>query len=126
MNNKKQRRKPFCHLNQSYRDRIQALLDAGHLQKEIAQIVQVDKGTVSREIAKHQRKNGRYEATTAQHKARVKRLNSKYQGMKVEEHPDLKGWIIAQLILHRSPDEMAGRMKKERWKVRVSKNAIYK
>jgi len=127
MNIKKQpRRKTFHHLNQSDRDRIQALVDAGHLQKEVAQILQVDKGTVSREIAERKRKNGRYEATTAQHKAYVKRLYAKYQGMKIEKYPDLKDWIISQLEANRSPDEIAGRMKKEQWSVRISKNAIYK
>lgn len=88
--------------------------------------MQVDKGTVSREIAKHKRKNGRYKATTAQHKASVKRSNSKYQGMKIEKYTTVKDWIITQLTLHRSPDEIAGRMKQETWNIRASKNAIYK
>ena len=101
MNKKKQRRKIFHHLNQGQRDRIQALFDAGHIQREVAQILQVDKGTVSREINRSKRKNGRYEATTAQHKAYVKRLYSKYQGMKIEKYPEVKEWIVEQLIMHR-------------------------
>lgn len=119
-------RNAFFHLNQHQRDRIQALLEAGHQQQEIARILQVDKSTVSREISHRKRNNGHYEATTAQHKASVKRANSKYQGMKIEKHSYLKDWIIGQLYAHRSPDEIAGRMKKEKWSVRVSKNAIYK
>lgn len=123
---KRKKRQQFHHLKQGDRDRIQALHDADHLQKEIARILQIDKGTVSREINQRKRKNGRYEATAAQHKASVKRSNSKYQGMKIEKCPDLKEWIITQLVVRRSPDEIAGRMKKEKWKIRVSKNAIYK
>jgi IS30 family transposase len=127
MNSKKQlRQNSFFHLHQYDRDRIEALLNAGHRQKEVAVILQVDKGTVSREIKKHKRKNGLYEATTAQHKASVKRSNSKYHGMKIEKYLELKNWIITQLKAHRSPDEIAGRMKKEKWKIKASKNAIYK
>jgi IS30 family transposase len=126
MKNKKPRRKVFCHLDQSSRDRIQALVDAGHLQKEIAQVLKVDKGTVSREINGRKRKNGHYEATTAQHKASVKRSNSKYQGMKIEKDSALKADIILGLTQKRSPDEIAGRWKLESRPQRASKNAIYK
>jgi IS30 family transposase len=127
MNNKTQpRRNSFFHLNQGDRDRIEALIDAGHLRKEIAQILQVDKGTISREINRRKRNNGRYEATTAQHKASVKRSNSKYQGMKIEKDSVLKTDIILGLRQKRSPDEIAGRWKLENRPKRASKNAIYK
>jgi IS30 family transposase len=126
MKKRKQKRKPFRHLDQSDRDRIEALLWAGHRQKEIAAILKVDKGTVSREIAKRKRKNGRYEATMAQNKANAKRVDSKYQGMKIEKHPELRERIISGLEKRRSPDEIAGRMKKEKLSPRVNTNAIYK
>lgn len=126
MKKNKQKRKPFRHLKQYDRDRIEALLEAGHLPEEIAHILKVNKGTISREINKRQRKNGCYEATTAQHKARVKRLNSKYQGMKIEKHPKLRERIIAGLKEYRSPDEIAGRMKQENISPRVNANSIYK
>jgi IS30 family transposase len=122
----KKKRKHFRHLGQTDRDRIEALLKAQHNQEEIAGILKVDAATISREIRKRRRKNGRYEATAAQVKASVRRLNSKYQGMKVEKHPELKEYIIAELKNHRSPDEIAGRMKEEKRKNRVGMNAIYK
>lgn len=116
----------FRHLNQFDRDRIEALLRSGHLQKEIADILKVDKGTISREIMKRKRKNSRYEATAAQLKANVKRSSSKYQGMKIEKYPELRAHIIAELASHRSPDEIAGRMKWEKRYPRINTNAIYK
>ena len=122
---KRKKRKPFRHLKQSDRDRIEALLDVGHTQKEIATILQFDPGAISREI-KRKQKDGHYVATVAQHKAGVKRSNSKYQGMKIERYPDLRADIIALLKQLRSPDEIAGRMKLEKRKVRVNANAIYK
>ena len=126
MKKAKKRRRPFRHLNQFDRDRIEALLEAGHKQKEIAGILKVGAGTVSREIKKRRKRNGYYSALAAQRKANVKRLNSKYQGMKIERHSELRLAIIAGLKQHRSPDEIAGRMKREKQKIRVNANAIYK
>ena len=122
----KKKRKHFRHLGQKDRDRIEALLQTGHKQKEIAEILQVDKGTISREITKRRRKNGRYEATMAQMKASVRRSNSKFQGMKVEKCPELREYLITELKNHRSPDEIAGRMRAEKRKNRIGTNAIYK
>lgn len=119
------KRKHFRHLDQYDRDRMEALLDAGHTQAAIARILKVSSGTISRE-KKRQRKNGHYEATTAQRKANVKRSNSKYQGMKIEQYPELKTGIITELKKHRSPDEIAGRMIREGRSPRIGTNAIYK
>ena len=116
----------FHHLNQSDRDRLEALLNAGHKQKEIADILGVDKGTISRERKKRKLKNGHYEATTAQHKARIKRKHSKFQGMKIEKYPCLAISIIVELKKRRSPSEIAGRMEKENILPRVNTNSIYK
>ena len=126
MQKKKKRRRSFRHLNQFDRDRIEALLSAGCKQKEIAAILNLSKGTVSREISRHKPKNGRYESSLAQHKAGVKRLKSKYRGMKIEGDFQLRNRIIKELEKHRSPDEIAGRMKKERQEPRVGANSIYK
>lgn len=116
----------FRHLNQYDRDRIEALLNSGHKKKEVANIIGVDKGTISREINKRKRKNGVYDAVNAQLKANIKRSNSKYQGMKIEKYPVLKARVIKELAEYRSPDEIAGRMKKEKISPRINANAIYK
>ena len=124
--NKKRVRKKFKHLAQSDRDRIQSLLRRRHKQVEIAEVLKVNKSTVSREIDKRKRKNGIYDATTAEHKAYVKRLRSKYQGMKIESNSELKKHIISELINNRSPDEISGRMKEEKLSFYAGKDAIYK
>lgn len=128
-NEKKHKKKRhFRHLNQSDRDRIQALLSSGHKQEEIAEILDFDPGAISREIKKRKTKNGKYFSAVAQHKARVKRSNSKAQGMKVEAHPELRERIINELKSkqHRSPDEIAGRLKLEGIAPRVSAKSIYR
>ena len=122
---KRKKRRPFRHLNQFDRDRIEALIDAGHKQEEIAKIIDFDASAVSREINKRKRKNGVYSAKTAQHKAQQKRSESKHRGMKIEARPELREQIIGQLKKHRSPDEIAGRMKCRKQRPRVGANAIY-
>lgn len=112
-------------MNQGDRDRMEALLESGHLQKEVACILGFDPSVISRE-RKRQRKNGVYRATTAEHKARVKRSNSKYQGMKIEKNETLRRYIIKELKKKRSPDEIAGYMKRMKVVSRVGTNAIYK
>jgi len=119
-------KKTFRQLGQTDRDRIEALLDGGHKQKEIANILKVDKSTISREIKRRKTNSGKYDATRAQQKARVKRKQSKYQGMKVESDHELKQHIIAELKNKRSPDEIAGRITREKRFNSIGKDAIYR
>jgi IS30 family transposase len=122
---RQEHKRTFRHMNQGDRDRMEALLKKNHLQKEVAIILGFDPSVISRE-RKRQRSNGIYQATTAEHKARVKRSNSKYQGMKIEKNGSLKTYIVRELKKARSPDEIAGYMKRVRMVPRVGTNAIYK
>lgn len=115
----------FRQLTTYDRDRMEGLFDWGHNQSEVAKILKVDKSTISRETQR-KKKNGKYDAFVANHKALVKRSNSKYQGMKIERKPKLRKHIISELKKYQSPDAIAGRMKEEKWKVRVSSDAIYR
>ena len=119
-------RKTYKHLDFRARDRIEALWRSGHSKKEIADILDVHKSTIGREIEQRKKENGEYRADTANHKALVKRGNSKYQGMKIEQNSFLRKHIIQELKIPRSPDEIAGRMKEENWSKRVSGDAIYR
>src|SRR3989344_5334235 len=114
---KKHKKRSYRHLNQADRDRLQALCDEGVKQKEIAKILNVDPGTISREISRNRRKyrkrrniknkNARYEASVANHKAYLRRKYSKYQGKQINENEDLKMYIIAKLKQHWNPDGTA-------------------
>jgi transposase, IS30 family len=126
-------KKNYKHLSQSDRDRIEALLNAGHKQKEIAQVLDCDSATISREIKRNRKKircrggnkDGQYKASVANHKAYVRRKYSKHQGMKINESKDLKNHIIASLKKGWSPDEISGRMKKDNQLFYASKDLIY-
>ena len=119
-------RKSFMHLDFRARDRIEALWRVGHGQKEISEILAVNKSTISREIAKRRKKDTTYSATVAEHKAQILRSNSKYQGMKIEQNPILKKYIISELKAYQSPECIAGNMKEKRMIPRVSSDAIYR
>ena len=119
-------RKSFKHLDYRARDRIEALWRSGHKQTEIAEIIGVHKSTVSREIQLRKKENGEYKAHVANHKALIKRSNSKHQGMKIERNPELRKYVISELRQFQSPECIAGRMKEDGWKVRVSSDAIYR
>lgn len=118
--------KTFRHLNQNDRDRMEILLGQGMFQKDIAEVLGVDPSTISRERRKRKKKDGKYEASAAAQKAYVKRKNSKYQGMKVESDEAMKAYIIKGLQEKRSPDEIAGRMKREKQPFYAAKDAIYR
>jgi len=119
-------RKTFKHLDFHDRDRIEALWRSEHTKVEIAVILEVHKSTVTREIWRREKQNGEYKADVAHHKAQILRCNSKYQGMKIERHPTLRKHIIFELRRFQSPDCIAGRMREEKWPVRVSGDAIYR
>lgn len=117
--------KKYTHLSQEERDRIQALFSLEHTQKEIAEVLERDEGTISRELDKGCMKNGIYRAKYAHHKAYVRKKYAKYQGKKINENEDLKVFIIKGLILDWNPDEISGRMKEQKLPFYSSKTAIY-
>jgi transposase, IS30 family len=115
----------YAHLDEHARDRLEALLESGHTQKEAAKVLKVDPSTVSREVRRHRNRNGGYDAADAQRKTRNRRKLASHKGRKIEAHPELRKRIIEELQAHRSPDEIAGRMRREKLKPRVGKDAIY-
>lgn len=120
------KRQSFRHIRDSDRDRIQALSDQWHSQKEIAEVLGFSESAISRELGRNPTRVGRYVSNRARDHAAEKRSHSKYPGMKIEALPEMKRYIIQQLKKLRSPDEIAGRLKKNGVTPRVGKNAIYK
>jgi len=125
--------KKYPHLSQYERDRIDALLNSGHTQKDTAQVLARDPSTISREVKRNRRRRrtrqgviwGKYEASVAQLKQYNRRRNAKYQGKKIENNFKLKQYIITGLKDHWSPDEISGKMKSDGEPFYASKNLIY-
>ena len=119
-------RQVFRHLTAKDRDRIHALYGHGHTQKDIARVLGVSSGTISRELNRYGRRTWRYSAAAAQRDADERRAKSKRPGMKIEGSSVLKRHIIKELKALRSPDEVAGYMKRMGMNPRVGTAAIYK
>lgn len=120
------KREEFRHLTAKDRDRIHALYGYGHNQGDVARVLGVNKGTISRELARYGRKTWRYSAKRAQEDADNKRTQSKCPGMKIEANRELRAHIIKQLKRLRSPDEIAGRFRLIGAEPSVGTAAIYK
>jgi len=129
----KGKRRDYAHLSQKERDRLEAMLSSGHKQKEVALVLGRNPATISREIRRNRKRlkrktkrQGKYKSALAQSKAVYRRKNASYQGMKIENSPKLKKYIVPRLEQDWSPDEIAGRLEKEKRGFRASKNLIYR
>lgn len=71
--------------------------------------------------------SGRYDAEKAHRKARVRRSDSKYQGMKVVSEKRLRDFVETSLFEGQSPENIAGRIRNvEKGLPTVSKNSVYR
>ena len=101
------------------------LLVKGYSHRSIAAVLSRSNSTISEEI-KQGSVRGIYDPKKAHHKAYVRRYNSKYQGMKIVEHDDLRDFITKCLYDGQSPENIAGRIKtKEKQIPSIGKDAIY-
>ena len=79
--------------------------------------------TISREL-KRKMATGEYDAIKAEQKARNKRRNSKYQGMKVRKNDEIEQYVRKKMSLRWSPEKIAGVLYREKG-VSIGKDAIY-
>lgn len=115
----------YKHFCKTERMELSILRKKGYSLREIARELGKHPSSVSRELKRNQVK-GRYDAERAHHKAYVARKYSKYQGMKIREHPWLQEYVRYGLEHYWTPDEIAGRLKQEHGTSVVSFKAIYK
>mgnify|MGYP001571756731 CR=1 FL=1 len=103
---------------------IALLRNRGYGVREIGRVLDRSPGSISEELHRN-RTQSRYDPLAADHKARIRRMDAKFQGMKIEAEADLKRYVIAQLEAHWNPDEISGRMRENRTPFYASKTAIY-
>lgn len=94
-----------CHLTKEERDRIAQLHHRQFSQKQIAQAVGRDQGTISRELARN-RVGGEYFAAQAQEMAQRRRRERPLK-RKLED-PDLNEIMRRNLVDNWSPEQIAG------------------
>jgi transposase, IS30 family len=82
--------------------------------------------TLSEELKRNKVK-GAYDAKKADHKAYVRRKESKFQGMKIVAHPELRSFVETYLREDQSPGNLAGRIRKREPQLpSISKDSIYR
>ena len=112
-------------MSKTERHEIATLRRKKYSLRDIAKTLKRAVSTVSDEL-KRNRTRGRYDATKATHKASVRRRSSKYQAMKIIEHPKLRAFVEASLYDGQSPGNIAGRIcRREKQLPSIGKDAIY-
>lgn len=117
----------YKHLKQSDRDEISILLKKGYSHRNIADVLEKNHSSISREISINSVK-GVYNPRKAQDKSRLKRRMSKYQGMKIVGNIYLEKYIAEKMENDDwTPEEIAGRLKSDNGdKSIISAKSIYK
>ena len=118
----KAKKSKFAYLSNEERDEIEILRSKGHSMRAIAKVFGRSPNTISYELA---RVPSGYKAAYAKIYATTKLKDRRFQWSKIESIPELKTYIIGCLKKRWNPDEISGRMKKEKKPWYVSKSAIY-
>lgn len=113
----------YQHFTKDDRNELSILRTKGYSLRAIARTMGKSPSSVSRELRRNAVK-GSYDPKKAFWKARLRRRSSKYQGMKVKEHPELERYVVTKLIRRWSPEQIAGRWNRTR-KDNLHYHAIY-
>lgn len=107
----------YKHFTKDDRNELAILLKKDYFQKDIAEILRKNPSSISREIRENS-VNGEYDPVKAHRKAMVKRLQSKYRGMKIRQHFELEDYVQKKMKKYWTPEEIAGRWNKKNKKDR--------
>lgn len=115
----------WTNISLAERREISILWSKGYSLRSIAKSMNRSPNTISYEL-KRNKTNGKYEPDKADAKSWLKKRMRKYQWMKIEDNQELRQYVINGLNRKWNPDEISGRMKKDKKPWRVSKNSIYR
>jgi len=104
---------------------LKILLNKGYSIRSIAKVIDRSHGTISDELKRNTKQGKEYCPRYAQRKAYLRKWQSKFGWKKIEQDPKLRKYIIEKLKDSWNPDEISGRMKKDKEAFYVSKTAIY-
>jgi transposase, IS30 family len=112
----------YAQLTLKQRFKIESFLEIGWSQKDIADHIGVDPGTVSREISR----NGdtAYDARKAHAKASKRRKSGKRSAKKLFIELFIHAYVFEKLCLYWSPEQIAGRLRYD-WNVIICHETIY-
>jgi len=111
-------------IKKAERDEIFILLKKKYSIRDISKALGRSPNSVSYEI-KNNSTNSVYDPEKAEAKARVSLRMRRFQWQKINEDMKLKEYVINGLKQGWNPDEISGRMKREKKPFNISKTAIY-
>ena len=111
-------------LKLSDRLEIKILLDKGYSLRAIAESMDRSPNTISYEVVVNGGRLG-YNPQNADIYARTRKKDTRREWSKIEHNLEMKTYIIQCLEKHWNPDEISGRMRKEKKPWYASKTAIY-
>lgn len=113
------------HLTQHQRIELSLLLRLGHSQRSAALALGVSPSTVCRELARNRQPNGTYHARVARFLATARRLAANQRLRKLLGNAQLERLVESKLRIHWSPEQIAGRLRREGVALRVCAQTIY-
>jgi transposase, IS30 family len=118
---------PFKKLSSAERAEIGILLAKGYSRRSIAVQLERSPNTISLEIVRNS-VDGIYRPKRAHTKARVRLRKGRLGWKQIERYPSLKRFIVEQLTVRWSPDEIAGYLKRTETntQMHIGKDAIYR
>ena len=112
----------YAHLNIEERCQIARLHTEGYALRQIAATLDRTPSTISRELKRNGSKTLGYQPTYADKQARARR----WRGSKLQRYPDLRDLVLARLKQGWSPQQVAGRLARDKAKRRVSHETLYR
>ena len=116
--------KAFMNLGRAERLELSILRRKGYSLRSIARVLKRSPNTIAYEVRENSVR-GIYDPERAAAKAHLKKRMRRLTWRKIEQYPALKQEIIAGLLKHWNPDEIAGAMKRKHFPNRCTKTAIY-
>ena len=117
--------KKYVGLSDAERSEIEILLGKKYSERAIARVLGRSPNTINIEI-KNNSVNGEYVARKAKQKARLSRKSRRFQWQKIEQHPELRAFVIAKLEQDWSPDAIAGYLREQQSELpTIGKDQLY-
>jgi IS30 family transposase len=106
------------------RNQLKALIDVGTEQKEIADVIEISESAISRELSRNGGK-ATYDPKKAHQRAKNRRKKANKRFNKIRTTEWLKRHIVRKLKKYWSPEQISGRLERNKGKKIISYEAIY-
>jgi len=118
----------YTHITASQRNELSVLLRTDIKKKEIARLLGKDRTTIWRERIRNGQRNGKYHAGKAKKIVEGRGIEAHRKQRKLENNSWLRTYVERHLKKHWSPEQIAGRLKKDYpndKNKRIGKDSIY-